>query len=153
MGDIDGKRDASAVVKDRTDDRHVAGMRATLIGVIGDEDIALRHILAEASYDEADLIRKCTGEESDAIRLRHEITIGAADAAGIVEHLVDDGAHAGARCDDRHLVDGGDHLAVDDLERRWVEVVVGDGARPALRHRARWPHACARFSERDRSQM
>ena len=113
----DGEGEGLAVAEDRADDGEVAGMRAALVGVVGEKRVAGRHGTREASLDEADLGAEGTGEQRDAVGLRQQLALRVAEAAGEVEHLVDHRAHAGAGEHDGHLVNEGEQPPAHDLAR------------------------------------
>ena len=127
--DADREREHAAVRDDRLDQAHVAGVGAALVRDVRGEDIALAHALkAVLAQDALDLRPERAGEEREAVRLGHDLRIRVRDAAGEVEHLVDDRAHARAREHDAHLVGRRVELLLDDLDRERVE---------ALAHRSR----------------
>jgi len=69
------------------------------------------------------------GKDRNAIGLRDEIALRVADAAGKIQHFVDDRAHRGARQHDRHLVDGREQLAGDHFAGYGVGPTVRCGNR------------------------
>ena len=143
MGDRDGIGDQPAVGEDRPDDGEVAGVGAALEGIVGEEGVAGMHVGAEALDDELHLAREGAGEDGDAVGLGDEVAAPVADAAGEVEHLVDHRAHRGAGEHDRHLVDDGEQLAVDDLAghrvgRPAARAVDGRGSRLHVARRCSW---------------
>jgi hypothetical protein len=113
----DGEGDDFAPMEDRSDDREIAGVRAALIGIIGQERIPRRHRAFEPGLDEAHLARKRACEKCDAVGLRKQAPIGVAEAAGEIQHLVDHRTHARACEHDRHFVDQRQKTSADDLSR------------------------------------
>ena len=121
---ITGERDhaAAPVHEDRLDQADVAGVRAALVRDVGREDVALAHAVeAVLAQDALDLRPERAGEEREAVRLGDDLCVRVGDAAGEVEHLVDDRAHARAREHDAHLVGRRVQLLLDDLDRERVE--------------------------------
>ena len=113
----DGEGDDFPLMENRTHDREIAGMRAALIGIIGQERVPRRHRAFEAGLDEPHLARKRAREKCDAVGLCKQAPVGAAEAAGEIQHLIDHRTHARAREHDRHFVDQRQKTSADDLSR------------------------------------
>jgi hypothetical protein len=56
-----------------------------------------------------------SGKKRNSIGLGDELALCIADAACEIQNLVDDRAHAGLGHHDRHFVDDGEELALDDF--------------------------------------
>ena len=115
------ERDELLAVEDRPDEAHVARVRAALVRVVGHVDVPGPHRLeAELADRRLDLRPERPREEGQPVRLRHDLRAPVGDAAGEVEHLVHDRAHARPREHDRHLVRGRVELVLQDLQREGV---------------------------------
>ncbi len=99
-------QEAAVGQEDRAHDGDVAGMRAAVIGLVRDIDLARRQARTLLGNQVADLLGEGAGEERDPVALGDKGPVGVAETAGEVEDLVDHRAHRGARQHRAHLIDG-----------------------------------------------
>ena len=105
------KANSSPSHEHRLDHAHVVVVGAAAVGVVEHVDVAGPDALAELLLDAVDLEREGAGEDGDAVGLGYELAVRIAEAAGEIEHLVDDRAHAAPREHHAHLVGHGQQLA------------------------------------------
>ena len=115
--DGDGVGDDLAVHENRFDDGDVGKMRAALVGIVRDIDVAGPHGAAKTADNVLDVTGEGAGEYGDAVGLGDHLCLGVDDAAGEVQYLIDHRAHRGSRQNHAHLDGRRQKLAADDLER------------------------------------
>ena len=135
--DADRECDHAPADDDGLDEADVARVRAALVRDVRREHVALAHAReAVLAQDALHLRPERAREEREAVGLRDDLRIGVGDAAGEVEHLVDDRAHARAGEHHTHLVGRGVQLLLDDLDGEGIEAlddVSPPGAHPSVR--------------------
>ena len=131
---VGGKGNQLPIVEDRHDQRNVRKMSSAAgIRIVRNEDIAWFQVLrAEFVEHGMDREGQRSEETGHAVALRQQLAPFVGDAAAIVEHLVDDGALAGALERDEHLVADDVESVLDDLDRervegRWRSCLVSNG--------------------------
>ena len=125
----DAEGDHLPLGEDGHDQRDVGGVGAAAVGTVGHEDVAGAHRCQRvAGQDRLDLRPEGAGEEAEPVVLGDHLRLGVGDAAGEVEHLVDDRAHAGARQDDAHLAGDGEQLVADHLAGEGIRARPPSGA-------------------------
>jgi len=130
-----GDRDEIAPDEDRAEQHDVGRVRAALVGIVGDVDVAglpagqrvRRDHVPEGGRHDAEL-------GGDGARLRQHLALRSEEAAGIVVHVPDDRGIGGAPQRHRHLLGDADQrlledVAVDRVDRAVRERVHGEDFR------------------------
>ena len=133
LGDVDGHRarrlaadivpvgdrgrpgDALTVREDRQRDDHVVEMSdAAIIGIVGDEAVAVADIVQAVQVDDAlHRLVEHPDEGRDAGARADQLAVRIGDAGADIQHLVDDRAHRSLLQDREHLVGSGDQAGLD----------------------------------------
>src|SRR5260370_9928552 len=84
--------------------------------IVHQKNVAGIYVAAELAQNRADLCRENTGKNRDAVCWRDKLTLGVANAAGKVEDLVDNRAHAAAGKDEADFINECQQLAANDFQ-------------------------------------
>ena len=121
------KPDQHLFIKDRTDQAHIAEMRAAGIGIIDRIDIAGIHIILEdADHILAGVMQRADMHGNIGIALRHAIAIGIMQPVRKIA-VVDHEGIAGPQHLFGHLIDRGDERVLQHLESDGVQILFGIG--------------------------
>src|SRR6266851_7135206 len=146
MRDRDRETQQFIVHESWLDYRDIVQMGPALVGVVAHVDVSGANLTGVLASHYIDMQSERAREDSYAVGLSDELSLRIAEAAGKIQHLVNDRAHRRTREHDTHLVRQREELAADYLERNRIygplpKTVLRRSFRRGFDHRGRILHS------------